>query len=72
MTRPLPFGLWWQPIETSAGNHSPRDRHHAYLESGGTLAHAQQITAHESPRTTKLHDRTIDQITLGEIERIAI
>lgn len=26
----------------------------AYLENGGTLEHAQQIAAHESPRTTKL------------------
>jgi hypothetical protein len=36
------------------------------------LEHAQQIAAHESPRTTKLYDRTSDQITLDEIERIAI
>jgi integrase/recombinase XerD len=44
----------------------------AYLENGGTLEHAQQIAAHESPRTTKLYDRTSDEITLDEIERIAI
>jgi site-specific recombinase XerD len=44
----------------------------AYLENGGTLEHAQQIAAHESPRTTKLYDRTNDQITLDEIERIVI
>jgi site-specific recombinase XerC len=44
----------------------------AYLENGGTLEHAQQIAAHESPRTTKLYDRTDDQITLDEIERISI
>lgn len=44
----------------------------AYLENGGTIEHAQQIAAHESPRTTKLYDRTNDQITLDEIERIAI
>jgi integrase len=44
----------------------------AYLENGGTLEHAQQIAAHESPRTTKLYDRTNDQITLDEIERIGI
>jgi integrase/recombinase XerD len=43
-----------------------------YLENGGTLEHAQQIAAHESPRTTKLYDRTSDEITLDEIERIAI
>lgn len=44
----------------------------AYLENGGTLEHAQQIAAHESPRTTKLYDRTSDQITLDEVERIQI
>lgn len=44
----------------------------AYLENGGSLEHAQQIAAHESPKTTKLYDHTCDQITLDEIERIAI
>ncbi|MBX3027083.1 tyrosine-type recombinase/integrase [bacterium] len=44
----------------------------AYLDNGGTLEHAQQIAAHESPRTTKLYDRTNDQISLDEIERILI
>lgn len=44
----------------------------AYLENGGTIEHAQQIAAHESPRTTKLYDRTSDAITLDEIERILI
>lgn len=41
-------------------------------ENGGTPQHAQQIAAHESPRTTKLYDRTTDQVSLDEIERIAI
>ena len=44
----------------------------AYLEAGGTLENAQAMAAHESPRTTKLYDRTGDEITLGEVERIAI
>ena len=44
----------------------------AYLEAGGTLENAQAMAAHESPRTTKLYDRTSDAITLGEIERITI
>lgn len=30
------------------------------------------MTAHESPRTTKLYDRTDDQITLDEVEKIEI
>lgn len=44
----------------------------AYLENGGTVENAQAIAAHESPRTTKLYDRTSDELTLDEIERIAI
>jgi site-specific recombinase XerD len=44
----------------------------AYLENGGTIEKAQTIAAHESPRTTKLYDRTNDDITLDEIERIVI
>jgi len=44
----------------------------AYLENGGTIENAQVIAAHESPRTTKLYDRTSDEITLDEVERIAI
>ena len=44
----------------------------AYLDKGGTLENAQLMAAHESPRTTKLYDRTGDEITLDEVERIAI
>src|SRR5689334_6210414 len=44
----------------------------AYLEAGGTLENAQAMAAHESPRTTKLYDRTGDKITLDEVERISI
>jgi len=36
------------------------------------LAHAEQIAAHELPRTTRLYDRTSDLGTLDEMERIAI
>jgi site-specific recombinase XerD len=44
----------------------------AYLENGGTIDKAQAIAAHESPRTTKLYDRTSDVISLDEIERILL
>lgn len=44
----------------------------AYLGNGGKIENAQAIAAHESPRTTKLYDRTSDEITLDEVERIAI
>lgn len=59
----------WTPI----GCHSFRATGiTTYLENGGTLEHAQQMAAHESPRTTKLYDRTSDEITLDEVERILI
>jgi len=38
----------------------------------GALENTQEMAAHESPRTTKLYDRTGDEITLDEVERIAI
>jgi site-specific recombinase XerD len=44
----------------------------AYLEGGGTIEHAQAIANHESPKTTKLYDRTGDSIDLDEIEKIRI
>ena len=43
-----------------------------YLENGGQLEKAQQIAAHESPRTTKLYDRSDDTLTLEEVEKISI
>ena len=44
----------------------------AYLLNGGTLERAQAIAAHESPRTTKLYDRTADDVTIEDIEKIGI
>src|ERR1700691_1732865 len=44
----------------------------AYLEAGGTLENAQLMAATQSPPTTKLYDRTGDEITLDEVERISI
>ena len=44
----------------------------AYLLNGGTLERAQAIAAHESPRTTKLYDRTSDEVTVEDIEKIEI
>lgn len=44
----------------------------AYLDNGGTIENAQAIANHSSPRTTKLYDRTCDDITLDEVERIRI
>lgn len=44
----------------------------AYLLNGGTIENTQAIAAHESPRTTKLYDRTADEITLDEVEWIGV
>lgn len=60
-------------IKTPICNHSFRGTGiTTYLSNGGTLEKAQQMAAHESPRTTKLYDRTSDEISVAEIERIII
>ncbi len=60
-------------IRTKAGCHSFRATGiTCYLENKGTLEKAQAMAAHASPRTTKLYDRTSDQITLDEVEKIVI
>jgi site-specific recombinase XerD len=43
-----------------------------FLANGGTLENAQAMADHASPRTTQLYDRTGDEITLDEVERITI
>ena len=43
-----------------------------YLQNGGTLEHVQAIANHESPRTTKLYDRTREELSFVEVERIKI
>jgi hypothetical protein len=53
-------------------SHLPRTGITAYLDNVGSLENAQAMAAHESPRTTKLYDRTDDQITLDEVEKIGI
>ena len=42
------------------------------MDASGTLENVQLMAAHESPRTTRLYDRTGDEITLDEVERIRI
>lgn len=44
----------------------------AYLSNGGTVENAQRIANHDSIRSTKLYDRTSDELTLDEIEKIHI
>jgi hypothetical protein len=52
--------------------HLPRHGITAYLANGGALEHAQEMAAHESPRTTKLYDRTKERLTQDEVERIRL
>ncbi len=60
-------------IATPIGNHSFRATGiAAYLANGGALEHAQEMAAHESPRTTKLYDRTKERLTQDEVERIRL
>jgi site-specific recombinase XerD len=60
-------------IPTKIGCHSFRATGITnYLEHDGTLEKAQQMAAHASPRTTKLYDRTNDQISLDEVEKIRL
>src|ERR1700761_1670343 len=63
----------------AAGIHAPIGNHSfratgitAYLSNGGALEHAQEMAAHESPRTTKLYDRTKERLTQQEVERIRL
>ena len=52
--------------------HFPCDRDHGISVERGTLEHAQVMAAHESPRTTKLYDRTKERLTQDEVERIGL
>jgi site-specific recombinase XerD len=60
-------------IMAPIGNHTFRATGiTAYLSNGGALEHAQEMAAHESPRTTKLYDRTKERLTQDEVERIRL
>jgi integrase/recombinase XerD len=58
-------------IETKIGCHTFRATGITiYLTNGGDLEKAQQMAAHESPRTTKLYDRRSDVVSLDEVEKV--
>jgi site-specific recombinase XerD len=60
-------------IETPAGCHTFRATGITdYLRNGGKLEIAQRMAGHSNPKTTGLYDRRGDEISLDEIERIAI
>jgi integrase len=82
LERPMAQADAWRMIRRraiAAGIHAPIGNHSfratgitAYLANDGTLEHAQEMAAHESPRTTKLYDRTKDRLTQKEVERIRL
>jgi site-specific recombinase XerD len=60
-------------IKTKIGNHSFRATGiTAYLKNGGTLEKAASMANHASTRTTQLYDRRHEEMSLDEVERIAI
>jgi site-specific recombinase XerD len=60
-------------IKTRISNHTFRATGITqYLKSGGRREVAQQMAAHESPRTTALYDRRDDEVAVDEVERILI
>jgi site-specific recombinase XerD len=60
-------------IETKIGCHTFRATGITiYLTNGGDLEKAQQMAAHESPRTTKLYDRRSDVVSLDEVEVVSL
>ena len=72
----------WRMIRrraAAAGIHAPIGNHTfratgitAYLGNGGALEHAQSMAAHESPRTTKLYDRTKDRLIHCRVQKSRI
>ena len=60
-------------IEAAIGNHTMRGTGITnYMRNGGELKEAQKMAAHADPRTTGLYDRSNDDVSLDEIERIKI
>jgi hypothetical protein len=61
-----------QALPPARQSQLPGDRDPAYLKNGGTLEKAAAVTNHASTRTTQLYDRRRDEVSLDEVERIAI
>jgi hypothetical protein len=64
------------PVELRSGRHVPgsllAQPRLASSKPAAPSKNAQAMAARQSPRTTKLYDRTGDEITLDEVERITI
>ena len=60
-------------IATKIGNHTFRATGiTTYLQNGGTLEKAAVMANHASIRTTQLYDRRRFDVSLDEVERVAI
>jgi integrase len=60
-------------ITTKIGNHTFRATGvTAYLKNAGTLEKAAAMANYASTRTTQLYDRRSDEVSLDEVERVAI
>jgi site-specific recombinase XerD len=60
-------------ITAKIGNHTFRATGvTAYLKNGGTLERAAAMANHASTHTTQLYDRRSDEVSLDEVERVAI
>jgi hypothetical protein len=65
---PARCGGWYHGADRQPQLSGDRD----YLSNSGALEDAQEMAAHESPRTTKLYDRTKERLTQDEVERIRL
>ena len=60
-------------IKAPIGNHGLRVTGiTAYLANGKALEDAQEMAVHESSRTTKLYDRTMERLAQDDVERIKL
>lgn len=60
-------------IETATGCHTFRATGITdYLTNGGRIEVAQRMAGHSNAKTTGLYDRSNDDISVGEVERIGI
>ena len=66
------LGLWSQPAFSDPDDQARYELIRSVNMKTQNRALDQAIAAHESPRTTKLYDRTRDEITLDEVEKIQI
>jgi hypothetical protein len=68
----LPAPFHGSAVRTATTGKSNCRGSRAYLKNGGTLEKAAAMANHSSTRTTQLYDRRSDEVTLDEVERVAV